>query len=167
MLKKVSKLHKNRQLIRALVMRVWNDDRTSFAQLYSLTCDDVYNYCRHILKNDERAKEAVIKTYTYALSNILSLTDPLLFEAWLRRITFQTCFDMLLYFSDENMYVFSNPAELEAIPFFERQILFMYDNRELSELEIARLLDITPRKVSAHLNSAREHMLQLKTIKGL
>ncbi len=167
MLKRVSKLHRNRQLERALVMRVWNDDRASFAQLYSLTCDDIYNYCRHILKNDERAKEAVTKTYTYALSNILSLTDPSLFEAWLRRIAFQSCFDMLLYLSDENMYLFSNPAELESIPFFERQILFMYDNRELSELEISRLLGITPRKVSEHLKSARNHMLQLKNIEGL
>ena len=166
MLKRVSKLRKNRQLIKALVIRVWNDDRTSFAQLYSLTCDDIYNYCRYILKNDQRAKEAVIKTYSYALTNILGLMDPSLFEAWLRRIAFQSCFDMLLYSSDENMYMFSNPAELESIPFFERQILFMYDNRNLSEAEISRILGITPRKVSAHLKSARTHLIQLKG-KGL
>ena len=167
MLKKVTKLHKNRQLERSLVMRVWNGDRASFVQLYSLTCDDVYNFCRHILKNDERAKEAVTKTYTYVLNNILSLTDPALLEAWLRRIAFQNCFDMLLYLSDENMYLFSNPAELESIPFFERQILFLHDNRDLSEKEIARLLGITPLKVTEHLKSARQHLLQLKNIKGL
>ncbi len=152
-----------KEIIRALVMRVWNNDISAFYTLYFMTCDNIYNYCRHILKCDEKAKDSLSEVYSYALRNILHLTDPILFEPWLRRIAFDICSEKLFSQSDSMLYSMISPAKLEELPFFERQILFLSDYCDLNDKDIASVLDISKNKVASCLNSAREHLVLLNT----
>ncbi len=148
--------------IRSLVVRVWNSDRGAYAILYSMTCDDIYNYCRCIIRKDLKALRIVEDVYSYALNNILHLTDPSLFEAWLRRIAFQKCSEELLITGDSSMYSLLNPAVLDVLPFYERQILFLADYRELSAREIAKILNISKKEVNKGLTQARSNLVKLK-----
>ncbi len=148
--------------IRSLVVRVWNSDRGAFALLYSMTCDDIYNYCKSIIKNEHKSLRIVEDVYNYALDNILHLTDPALFETWLRRIAFQKCQEELLMSGDTSTYSLLSPAILDVLPFYERQILYLADYRDLSGSEIASILDISKKEVQKCLSQARTHLVVLK-----
>ncbi len=148
--------------IKKLVMAVWNDDLDAFAVLYSMTCDNIYNYCKNFMKSNEDTERAVIYTYSDALNNILQLTDPSLFEIWLLRIAFNTCYEMLLSSGDPDLYSRLNPEDLEALPFVEKQIFFLHDYRQMEVDEIASALGLSQKKVKMYLEQARHKILELK-----
>ena len=153
---------KRQQTIKNLVMSAWNEDVEAFSILYSMTVDNIFNYCRMLLKTDVNARLAVKNIYSQAYDSILNLTDPLLFEAWLKRIAFQVCFDSLLDPQNPFSYSVLPPAELDSLPFSERQILFLCDYRDIPVGEIASLLQISVRHVNKDLLLARKHIIQLK-----
>ena len=73
-----------------LVVASQHDDSEAFAELYAITINKVYNYCRHYLRNAFSAQDAVQEIYVTALTNIGKLNDPTLFIAWLNQISFRT-----------------------------------------------------------------------------
>ncbi|WP_029322167.1 RNA polymerase sigma factor [Butyrivibrio sp. AE3004] len=150
--------------IRKLVIGLWNDDSECFAQLYNLTVDDTYNYCRHILDNDRDALEAVTEIYSVALKNIIKLKDPALFSAWLRRIAFDVCYEKTVQDSRADLYTLLHPAELLSLSFSERQIFFLHDFSGLSEKEISNALHISKKHVEKILTLARSHMMELRNL---
>ena len=156
-------MYKNRRKhIRNLVMRIWNGDSESFTDLYAMTCDDIYNYCRCMLKDNDKALHATRDVYIYALDNILHLTDPTLFEAWIRRIAYQKCSDEILEHTQHYRFQFADPDQLEDLPFYERQILFMSEFCDLKTNEISNILDISKNEVEKCLKSAGKHLIALK-----
>ncbi|WP_408071600.1 RNA polymerase sigma factor [Butyrivibrio sp. JL13D10] len=148
--------------IRRLVLGAWNDDAESFAELYSLTVDDIYNYCMHILDDKKESLQAVNEIYFVAKDNILKLKDPSLFPAWLRRIAFDVCYRKAITSSRTDLFTLLHPDELLSLPFFERQIFFLHDFTGLSDKEIANALHIRKKHVLKILTNAREHMLELR-----
>lgn len=76
------------------VRRAQNGDSDAFAELYNCTFNKVYNYCRHYMRDDYLAQDAVQEIYISALRNIKKLNDPTLFIAWLNQISFHVCYDM-------------------------------------------------------------------------
>ena len=129
--------------IQKLVLGLWNDDMESFSELYLLTVDDTYNYCRHILGDDRSTAMAVSDIYSIALKNILKLKDPSLFVAWLRRIAFDVCYQKAIAEYRSDYFSLLHPEEIESLPFSERQIFFPHDFTGLSEKDIANALHIT------------------------
>ena len=80
--------------IAGLVLRAQQKDNDAFAEIYALTYNKVYNFCRHYLRNDFLAQDALQEVYISALRNIHKINDPTLFIAWLNRISFNVCYDM-------------------------------------------------------------------------
>lgn len=149
--------------IEKLVMHVWNDDDEAFSELYSITCDRLYNYCRLFMHSETKAMDAVRESYLLAYKNINLLKDPSLFERWLFRIAFQICYDKAITESYDQYASLLSPYELEVLPFHEKQIFFLHDYRDLSEGEIADALDISKKYVASALTSARKHLLAIKS----
>ena len=147
--------------LQKLVMDMWNDDTESFAKLYCLTVDDTFNYCRHVFGDDKEAREAVTEIYENVLNDILSLKDPSLFSAWLRRISFDVCYRKIMNGCRSEVYELFNPDDFSSLPFIEQQIIFLHDIRELDEKAIANALGVSKSLVKNHLLMARNHILQL------
>lgn len=80
--------------IAELVKRARTGGSDAFAELYNCTYSKVYNYCRHYMKDDYLAQDAVQEIYISALKNLEKLNDPTLFIAWLNQISFHVCYDM-------------------------------------------------------------------------
>ncbi len=83
----------NHRYIAELVRRTKDGDGDSFAELYSMSFNKIYNYARHYLRDEYLAQDAVQEVFINALKNINKLKDPTLFVAWLNQIAFRVCFD--------------------------------------------------------------------------
>lgn len=156
--------------IASLVVQAQKNDSDAFAQLYALTCNRVYNYARHYLRDEYLAQDAVQEVYISALRNIDKLHDPSLFIAWLNQIGFHVCFDLAkklnsyqgkatedsLLEAVRDDHPYSNPEDkiladdeyrrldeaLQAVPVNERQCIVMkyYNNMKLDEIASATTL---------------------------
>lgn len=83
----------NHQYIAEFVRRTQDGDSNAFAELYNITFNKIYNYCRHYLKDEYLGQDACQEVFISALKNIQKLNDPTLFIAWLNQIAFRVCFD--------------------------------------------------------------------------
>lgn len=162
------------------------DDSSAFAQLYALTYNKVYNYCRHYLRNAFAAQDAVQEIYVTVLTNIKKLNDPNLFIAWLNQISFRTCYDMtrrkdpgydmpgaeVFDFLEDTVHEDANPEAaavgrmetqrlhraIEELDFQEQQIIIMryYNNMKLPE--IASAIGVSLSTLKRHLIHAQEEL---------
>ena len=80
--------------IASLVTLAQHQDSNAFAELYAMTYNKVYNYACHYLKDEYLAQDAVQEVYISVLKNLGKLEDPLLFIAWLNKISFHVCYDI-------------------------------------------------------------------------
>lgn len=173
----------NHEYIAELVLRAQIDDSDAFAELYSLTYNKVYNYACHYLHDIYLAQDAVQEVYISVLKNITSLKEPVLFIAWLNRISFNICYDMvkkrnekygliddsiLELFSDE--HVFNNPeshvvkaditerltAAINQLSPLDREFIILkyYNNMKLDD--IASATEVSKSTVKRHLISAEK-----------
>ncbi len=181
----------NHLYIAGLVIQTQKGSSDAFAEIYALTYNKTYNYARHYLKDDFSAQDALQEIYISALKNIHTLNDPTLFIAWLNRISFNVCFDMLRKLQTlqdvsppellelvQCQNLSSNPEEftqqkdeyrrlltaLERLPFHEKQVLTLRYFRNLKLEEIAKTLGISRSTVKRHIASGLEHLK--KTLKG-
>ena len=76
-----------------LVNKVRDGNDHAFAELYSVTFQSVYTYAKNYMRDLFLAEDVVQDVYTTAYKNLDKLKDPELFVAWLKRITFNTCYD--------------------------------------------------------------------------
>ncbi|MCR5675449.1 MAG: sigma-70 family RNA polymerase sigma factor [Lachnospiraceae bacterium] len=172
-----------------LVEASQHDDSDAFAELYALTYNKVYNYCRHYLRNAFAAQDAVQEIYVTALTNIRKLNDPTLFVAWLNQISFRACYDMtrrkdpgydmpgaeVFDFLEDNIHEESDPEAtavrrmetdrlhraIERLDFQEQQIIIMryYNNMKLPE--IASAVGMSLSTVKRHLLRAQEELKRI------
>lgn len=175
--------------IASLVVLAQNSDNDAFAELYALTYNKVYNYARHYLKDDYLAQDAVQEVYISALKNINKIKDPSLFIAWINQISFHVCFDItkkhqplgMATTEDELLEAVrdehpdSNPEQtfmrkdeyrrlekaIEALPYHERQCIYMkfYNNKKLDE--IATIMNISKSTVKRYIASAENALQKL------
>lgn len=149
--------------IAGLVLRAQQNDNDAFAEIYALTYNKVYNFCRHYLRNDFLAQDAMQEVYISALRNIQKINDPTLFIAWLNRISFNVCYDMTRKISGQDdissqeiieilqdEHPDSNPEArtqkrdeirlirqaVEALPFNQREVITMryFNNMKISDI---------------------------------
>lgn len=178
----------NHLYIAGLVLRAQQEDSDAFAELYALTYNKVYNYCRHYLRDDFLAQDAMQEVYISALRHIHRINDPTLFIAWLNRIAFNVCYDMSQKNSSKNNvydpeilevihdeHLDSNPeaknqkeAELrhireavEALPFNQREVITLryFNNMKLEE--IADTLDISRSSVKRYIAAGLDNLQEL------
>lgn len=174
--------------IAGLVLHAQQGNNDAFAKIYALTYNKVYNYCRHYLRDDYLAQDAMQEVYVSALRNIQKINDPTLFIAWLNRIAFNICYDLSRKLSGtddifdpeilelvHDEHPDSNPEvkaqhydeirrirqAIESLPFNQREVITMryFNNMKLNE--IADALGISRSSVKRYIATGEQ---QLKTI---
>lgn len=75
-----------------LVIRAGNGEREAFAQLATTAFDHLFRTARLILRDDDRALDAVQDALLSAWLHIRAVRDPDRFEAWLRRLLIRACY---------------------------------------------------------------------------
>ena len=175
--------------IAGLVLRAQSNDSDAFAELYAMTYNKVYNYARHYLKDDFLAQDAMQEIYILALRNLNKLNDPTVFIAWLKRISFNVCYDMSQKHQQRNQampgseileiieddYIGSNPEAnyqkkdealrvnqaLDELPFNEKQVLVMRFYNDMKLEEIAAAMDISRSSVKRYIASGQKRLLDI------
>ena len=79
---------------RGLVERARGGDHDAFTALVDLTIARLDSAARLILRDPELARDAVQETLIRAWRDLPGLRDPERFDAWLHRITVNTCLDL-------------------------------------------------------------------------
>jgi RNA polymerase sigma-70 factor (ECF subfamily) len=77
---------------RELVERAIEGDREAFTQLVDGTIDRQYAVATLILRDADRAKDAVQEALVSAWRDVRTLRDPGAWEAWLHRLTVRACY---------------------------------------------------------------------------
>jgi RNA polymerase sigma-70 factor (ECF subfamily) len=75
-----------------LVTRARTGDREAFSQLVSSSFDQLFRTARLILRDDDRAADAVQDALLSAWLHIRAVRDPDRFEAWLHRLLVRACY---------------------------------------------------------------------------
>jgi len=175
----------NHKQIASLVRSAQSGSSDAFAQLYGLTCQKVYTYSTHYLRDENLAKDATQETFITAFKNLRGLKDPSLFVAWLNQISFHTCYDMrkkldssyglidydfLELTQDEKIE--HNPEEnyeiteeqeilkeaLENLPFHEKQVIVLRYFNDMKIEDVAKALSISRSSVKRYIKSALERL---------
>jgi len=168
----------NHLYIAGLVLRAQQNDNDAFAEIYALTYNKVYNFCRHYLRDDNLAQDALQEVYISVLNNIQKINDPMLFIAWLNRISFNICYDLTrknINLDDVNRqeilellhdeHLDSNPEArlqkndeisrirqaVEALPFQQRQVITMRYFNDMKIHEIADTLTLSRSTVKRYI----------------
>lgn len=168
----------NHLYIAGLVLCAQQGDNDAFAELYALTCNKVYNFCRHYLRDDHLAQDALQEVYISVLHNIQKINDPTLFIAWLNRISFNICYDMTrknINWDDifkleiiellQDKHPDSNPEvkaqrsdeihrihqAVESLPFHQREVITMRYFNNMKIHTIANTLDISRSSVKRYI----------------
>jgi RNA polymerase sigma-70 factor (ECF subfamily) len=79
---------------RGLVERAREGDHDAFAALVDLTIARLDTAARLILRDPELARDAVQEAFIRAWRDLRSLRDPDRFDAWVHRLTINTCLDV-------------------------------------------------------------------------
>ena len=78
-----------------LVKKAQEGDESAFAALYAATVDSQIYFANTILQDPYLAEDAVQMTYTSFYSSLSQLKTPRLLVAYLNRICYNTCMDIL------------------------------------------------------------------------
>jgi RNA polymerase sigma-70 factor, ECF subfamily len=145
----------------AVVDRAMHGDHDAFAALIGLATNRLYAMACLILRDSDRAEDATQEAIVRAWRELPRLRDPERFEAWLRRLTVNACFDearrvrrraeiSLVHASDRSTADSSGAfAEHDRVdrafrrlPFDQRTVLVLQHHFDQSHTEIAETLGI-------------------------
>jgi RNA polymerase sigma-70 factor, ECF subfamily len=82
-------------LNRGLAERAIGGDRDAYTELVRQSIDRSYGLAMFVLRDPERARDAVQEAYVSAWRDLASVRDPARIEAWLRRIVVRACYSEL------------------------------------------------------------------------
>jgi RNA polymerase sigma-70 factor (ECF subfamily) len=80
-------------MLTALVERARNGDEDAFTQLVDLDGDRCYAIAYRILRDVERAKDAVQQAFLLAWRELPRLREPERFQVWLYRLLVNACYE--------------------------------------------------------------------------
>jgi RNA polymerase sigma-70 factor, ECF subfamily len=170
-----------------LIQRAKTRDRTAFERLYELYKQPIWNRLFYLIREREATYDLFQETFIRAWNNLPSLKDNEQFAPWLHRIAANLAIDYLrhekkllfLPFSkdDEEAEMASvlphtsGPEERigekecieQAFQYLSprhRTCLLLHDQWGFSQKEIARLLHISEKSVSAYMVRGREQFRQ-------
>lgn len=144
-----------------MVDRAMHGDHDAFAALIGLATNRLYALASLILRDPDRAEDAVQEAIVRTWRELPRLRDPEKFDAWLRRLTVNACFDearrvrrraevSLVRIADRST---ADPAgalvendridrAFRRLPFDQRTVLVLQHHLDLSHAEIAETLGI-------------------------
>jgi len=151
-------------------------DHDAFAALAAASADRLFALARMILRDTDRAEDATQETLVKAWRELPRLRDPERFDAWLRRLLVNACYDEARQ-ARRRAVVRAIPAQesfedpgtsfadrdrvdrgLRRIPVEQRAVLVLHHHLGLSHAEIAETLGIPLGTVKSRLRYALEAM---------
>ena len=79
----------------SLIKKAVTGDKKAFAKLYTLYKDRLYRYAYFKLGNDSDAQDAVSACITAAYENIVGLKSEKAFQAWIFKILYRCCCELV------------------------------------------------------------------------
>lgn len=162
---------------RSVVERAQHGDRQAFAQIAFAASDRLYAVALRILRDSDRARDALQTALLQIWRDLPALRDPDRFEAWSYRVIANACHAELrrtrrrppeveLFVDDapggEDQLSVLNRDELERafarLSTEQRTVLVLMYYRDMSVDDIASALGISPGTVKSRLHAAREGM---------
>ena len=173
-------------MTRELVRRAIEGDHDAFCSLVDVSVDRLYRVATLILRDPDRAQDAVQEALMSAWKDVRALRDPDAWDAWLHRITVWACYKAakkerrrktveLKVVSDPARLVSSDSAgalanrdlierQLNDLPIEHRAVIVLRFYLDLPLDEVADILDIPVGTVKSRLHRAlaslRESMAQ-------
>jgi RNA polymerase sigma-70 factor (ECF subfamily) len=168
----------------ALVKRAQEDDERAFGELVTRYESKVYSLAMKMLRNPEDAEDVLQETFLRAYRGIKSFKGNSTFSTWIYRITANSALMRLrkkqlpqvsIEDSDERETPIAiadwapGPAEqllnqemqrvmdeaIESLPHEFRQVFILRDVEEMSNADVAEILDLSVAAVKSRLHRAR------------
>ena len=175
-------------MTRELVRRAIEGDHDAFSSLVDASVDRLYGVATLILRDPDRAQDAVQEALVSAWKDVRALRDPAAWDAWLHRITVWACYRVakkerrrkmveLKVVPDPERTVASDSAvalanrdlierQLNDLPIDHRSVVVLRFYLDLPLDEVADILDIPVGTVKSRLHRAlaslRDSMTQVE-----
>ena len=175
-------------MTRELVRRAIEGDHDAFSSLVDASVDRLYGVATLILRDPDRAQDAVQEALVSAWKDVRALRDPDAWDAWLHRITVWACYRVakkerrrkmveLKVVPDPERTVASDSAvalanrdlierRLNDLPIDHRSVVVLRFYLDLPLDEVADILDIPVGTVKSRLHRAlaslRDSMTQVE-----
>jgi RNA polymerase sigma-70 factor (ECF subfamily) len=162
---------------RALVERAIGGDRDAFAQLVSASASRQYALATLILRDGDRAQDAVQEALVSAWKGLSALRDPDAWDAWLNRLTVRACFhqvrrDKRRRLLELNVLPAHEPADvqttladrdrleraLDRLPVDQRAVIVLHFHLGLPLTEAAAVLAVPEGTAKSRLHRGLEAM---------
>jgi RNA polymerase sigma-70 factor (ECF subfamily) len=146
-----------------LVKSAQQGDESAFAVLYAATVESQLYFATAFLQDSFLAEDAVQATYMALFESLLRLENPRLLIAYLNRICYNTCVDMLKKISrfkgelDEDKLIYINDKTVAHNP--ENNYLVLEQNHE-----IYRALAVLPEQQKAMFLMRYYHNMKIQEI---
>ncbi len=163
-------------MTRELVRRAIEGDHDAFSSLVDASVDRLYRVATLILRDSDRAQDAVQEALVSAWKDVRALRDPDAWDAWLHRITVWACYRAarkeqrrkeveLTVVPDPRRTVTSDSAatlanrdlverQLNDLPIDHRSVVVLRFYLDLPLDEVADILDIPIGTVKSRLHRA-------------
>ena len=163
-------------MTRELVRRAIEGDHDAFSSLVDASVDRLYGVATLILRDPDRAQDAVQEALVSAWKDVAALRDPDAWDAWLHRITVWACYRTakkerrrktveLKVVPDPERAVVSDSAsalanrdlierQLNDLPIDHRSVVVLRFFLDLPLDEVADILDIPVGTVKSRLHRA-------------
>ena len=175
--------------LRELVPSAHKGDSNAFAELYAATYQQQYRYAFRYLQDEGLAADALQETFIRALRNIRKLQNPDLFIAWLSRINFRVCSDILWTAEDDDTVIddeecpkMQHPVhdmienevlkidqreyllrQVMNLPLTESQVILMKYYQGMNLNEIADVMNIGRGTAKRYIRNGRVHLRKMLT----
>lgn len=165
---------------RDLVDRARNGDLDAYSALVRAAHPRLFNVANLILRDSDRAQDAVQDALLLAWRHIRSLRDPDAWDAWLRRLTVRSCYDVARREKRRSLVELnairdSGPGgaddapsdiaerdwvltELERLDLDRRAVIVLHYYLDLPIPEVADILDIPVGTAASRLHRGLEAM---------
>lgn len=150
------------QYISNLIENAKRNDGNACAELFAATYPSVYSFSCVFLEDEELAKETLNKTYVQGFSSLHQLQNNGIFVHWLLQINCRICLEykpvtspILINGKEYSM------SQLLKLPLSESLTLIMKYHNKLKNREIAKIMDITSRRVTTSANAGIKRLRSL------
>ena len=154
--------------VSSIAARAQTGDSNAFAELYAATCQKEYALAAALLKDNELARDVLLKTFTAALNGISRLGDPSLVITWLNRLNIEACEKIErgnessalpdIIRINGRMYT---RGQLMSLPMTEAQTLLFRYGCDFGIGKIASYMEMKRREVRRYMHSGVKRLEKL------
>lgn len=156
-----------------LLQRIAGGDKDAFMEFYELYADRLFVFCRRMMKDQERAKDALQNSFIKVFERAGQYQHSSNAGAWVFRLTRNVCIDMIRAEKEYDeldertipqqeerprdvLLQDALSSEIEALPPIYREAVLLRDVQGYSYREIAEIVDAPLSTIKFRIFKARE-----------